>query len=572
LKTTGKKTKIKKISQRVSTGNWFMKKVFFILTLLVFITFSAFLVTSTEEEKDSKNISLFSSVFKLLKSDFVDTLDSDILIRRAIDGMVKSVDPHTVFFDEKETQERVKVWQGIVYSGIGARVTSRDSAIVITYPIEGFGAQQNDLRAGDTYIEIDSIPIKGKTMDSVIAMLRGAPETAVNVTVERPYVGIIRKKITRKQIVNQSIPFYTMLDTISGTGYIQVQQFLAGSDNQFIKAVKELKKNPGLGSIILDLRDNIGGLVEEAVNCVNVFIPKNTVVIHLHGKSTDYNNVTHNEPIDTLMPLVILTNSNTISAGEIFTGAMQDLDRAVIIGQKTFGKGFVQGTRFPGYGTNLYVTAARYYTPSGRCIQKRDYSKRYIDGKERIFPDTLKKMFYTHNGRKVYDIGGIEPDIKTEPQQTENPVINALDNAYLIFDYATYFRNTKVIKVPADKLVITDIGFNDFLRFVEKKQYSFTIAEEQKLKEFEALMKKDNTTDLFNKKYQSLYQQVVKQKREILIQNREPIKRALQKEIVTRYYYNTGMLQNSLTSDQEILKAKEILASPKTYNEILNRK
>ncbi len=550
-----------------------MKKYFFyILSITVLLSTSAFLITSAEEEKDSKNLSLFSSVFKMLKDQFVDTLDSDFLIRRAIDGMVKSVDPHTVFFDEKESAERGKVWQGIQYSGIGARVTNRDSSVVITSPLEGYGAQLNDLRAGDVYVKIDSMFVKGLPMDSVIARLRGNAETAVNVTVDRPYVGIVNKTITRKQIVTPSIAFYTMLDTATGVGYIQVQQFLSGSDHQFENAVKELKKNPRLKSIILDLRDNTGGLVEEAVNCVNVFVPKNTIVIHLHGKATDYNNVTHNEPIDTVMPLVILTNNNTISAGEIFTGAMQDLDRAVIIGQKTFGKGLVQGTRFPGYGTSLYVTAARYYTPSGRCIQKRDYSKRYINGQETIFSDTLKKVFYTRNGRKVYDIGGIEPDIKTEPQQGSTPVIDALNKAYLIFDYATYFRNTKTIKVPANKIEVTDIGFYDFIRFVEKKKYNFKIAEEDKLKEFEELMKKDNTSHIFSKKYKALYDQVINSKKDILIENKEAIKKALQREIVLRYYYNTGMMENTILTDPEILKAKEVLNNPKVYSETLHKK
>lgn len=550
-----------------------MKKYFiYILSLFLLISTSAFLITSSEEEKDTKNIALFSSVFKMLKEQFVDTLDSDILIRRAIDGMVKSVDPHTAFFDEKETAERGKVWQGIVYSGIGARVVYRDSAVVIAAPIEGYGAQLNDLRAGDVFVAIDSIPVKGKSMDSVISMLKGAAGTPVNIAVDRPYAGLINKQVTRKQIVNPSISFYTMLDTATGIGYIQVQQFLAGGDRKFEEVVKELKKNPKLKSIILDFRDNIGGLVEEAVNCVNVFVPKNTVVIHLHGKATDYNNVTHNEPIDTLMPLVILTNSNTISAGEIFTGAMQDLDRAVIIGQKTFGKGLVQGTRFPGYGTSLYVSAARYYTPSGRCIQKRDYSKRYVNGQETIFSDTLKKTFYTKNGRKVYDIGGIEPDIKTEPQQNSNPIVDALISSNLIFDYATYFRNNKTINASADKLVITDIDFNDFLQFVEKRKFNFKLAEEATLEEFEALMKKDNTTALFNKKYKALYDQILQSKKEILIQNKELIKKALQREIVTRYYYNSGMILNSLVTDPEILKAKEVLMNTKLYSEILNKK
>ncbi len=548
-----------------------MKKIFiYPLLFCVVLATSAFFIANSADEKDTKNLTLFSSVFKMLKTDFVDTLDSDILIRRAIDGMVKSVDPHTVFFDSLETRERENVWQGIIYSGIGARVGYKDSAVVITSTIEGFGAQQNDLRAGDIYVEVDGKSLKGKTLEETIKLLKGTPETVVNITVNRPYVGLIKKTITRKQIVSKSIPFYEMLDSI--TGYIQVQQFLRGSDTQFSEAVKELKKNPKLKSIILDFRDNIGGLVEEAVNCVNVFVPKNTIIIHLHGKSTDYNNVTHNEPLDTLIPLVILTNSNTISSGEIFTGAMQDLDRAVVIGQKTFGKGLVQGTRFPGFGTSLYVSAARYYTPSGRCIQKRDYSHRYINGKEELLSDSLKKVFYTRNGRKVFNIGGIEPDIKMEPIEKSVPVIEALNKASLIFDYVTYFRNTKEIKAPADKIIVTDIVFFDFLRYVKKRKYDFKIPEELKLKEFEELSQKNHTMDLFSKKHKALYTQIVDSKKEMLLQNKEQIKKVLQDEIVTRYYFNTGYLQNSLQTDQEVLNAQKFLADPHLYFETLNKK
>jgi carboxyl-terminal processing protease len=548
-----------------------MKKVvIYCLVFVAVLSASAFFIANTEEEKDAKNLNLFSSVFKLLKSDFVDTLDSDILIRRAIDNMVKSVDPHTVFFDEKETIERENTWQGIIYSGIGARVAPKDSSVIITYPIEGYGAQLNDLRAGDVYMEVDGQSLKGKSMDEAIKLLRGTAETPVNITVNRPYVGIVKKTIIRKQIISKSIGFHEMLDSV--TGYILVEQFLRGSDTQFLEAVKDLKKNPKLKSIVLDFRDNIGGLVEEAVNCVNIFVPKNTVILHLHGKATDYNNVTHNEPLDTLMPLVILTNSNTISSGEIFTGAMQDLDRAVIIGQKTFGKGLVQGTRFPGFGTSLYVTAARYYTPSGRCIQKRDYSHRYINGKEEVFSDSLKKIFYTKNGRKVFDIGGIEPDVKMEPVEKSTPVIDALNNSSLIFDYATYFRNTNEVKASAEKIIVTDIVFYGFMRYVEKRKYNFKIPEEDKLKEFEELSKKNHTLTLFDKKFKALYEQITASKKEMLLQNKELIKKALQKEIVLRYYSYTGFLQNNLPTDPEVVSARKILADPQQYRKILNKK
>ncbi len=548
-----------------------MKKVsIYSLIFFVVITSSAFFIANSDDEKDSKNLNLFSLVFKKLKSDFVDTLDSDILIRRAIDGMVKSVDPHTVFFDSLETIERGKVWQGINYSGIGAGVDYRDSAVVITYPIEGFGAQQNDLRAGDKYVEIDGQSLKGKSLDETIKLLRGAPETVVNITVNRPNVGLIKKTITRKEIVTKSVPFYEMLDSI--TGYIQVLQFFAGSDIQFTDAVKELKKNPKLKSIILDFRDNMGGLVEEAINCVNVFVPKNTIILHLHGKSTDYNNVTHNEPIDTLMPLVILTNSNTISSGEIFTGAMQDLDRAVIMGQKTFGKGLVQGTRFPGYGTSLYVSAARYYTPSGRCIQKRDYSKRYINGKEEIFSDNIKKVFLTRNGREVLDVGGIDPDIQRAPAEKAVPILDALRKANLIFDYATYFRNTKEIRAPAEKIIVTDVSFFIFVAYLEKRNFPFKTPEELKLKEFEDVSQNNHTMKLFEKKFKALQKQIDESKKEMLMQNKEEIKRALQLEIVQRYYYNTGFMKNSLQTDPDVIYARTFLAAPQLYSEMLNKK
>lgn len=548
-----------------------MKKILvYSFIFFIAITTTAFFIANADDEKDAKNISFFASVFKILKSDFVDSLDSDILIRRAVDGMVKSVDPHTVFFDSLETRERENVWAGINYAGIGARVNYKDSAVIITGLIEGYGAEENDLRPGDIYVEVDGGSVEGKSLEETLKLLRGTPETAVNITVNRPHVGLLQKIIIRKQIVTKSIPFYTMLDSV--TGYIQVQQFLRGSDIQFAEAVTNLKKNLKLRSIILDLRDNIGGLVEEAVNCVNVFVPKNTVILHVKGKAADYNNVTHNEPIDTLMPLIILTNSNTISSGEIFTGAMQDLDRAVIIGQKTFGKGLVQGTRFPGNGTSLYLSAARYYTPSGRCIQKRDYSNRYINGKEKIFSDSLKKVFYTRNGRKVFDIGGIEPDIKTAPPQKPAPLVEALKNASLIFDYATYFRNTKEISVPAEKIIITDVGFFTFMGYIEKRKYPFKVPEELKLMEFEEISKQNNTTALFEKKYKALYKQIEDSKREMLLQNKEQIKKALQDEIVSRYYYHTGFMENSLQADPDVVCARNFLATPDLYFQMLNKK
>ena len=548
-----------------------MKKILtYSLIFFIAITTTAFFIANADDEKDAKNISFFASVFKVLKSDFVDSLDSDILIRRAIDGMVKSVDPHTVFFDSLETRERENAWQGINYAGIGARVNYKDSAVIITGLIEGYGAQENDLRPGDICVEVDGGSVEGKSLDETLKLLRGTPETTVNITVNRPHVGLVQKTIIRKQIVTKSIPFYTMLDSV--TGYIQVQQFLRGSDIQFAEAVTSLKKNLKLRSIILDLRDNIGGLVEEAVNCLNVFVPKNTIILHVKGKAADYNNVTHNEPIDTLMPLIILTNSNTISSGEIFTGAMQDLDRAVIIGQKTFGKGLVQGTRFPGNGTSLYLSAARYYTPSGRCIQKRDYSNRYINGKEKIFSDSLKKVFYTRNGRKVFDIGGIEPDIKTEPPQKPSPLLEALKNASLIFDYATYFRNTKEINAPAENIIITDVSFFTFMGYIEKRKYPFKVPEELKLMEFEEISKQNNTTALFEKKYKALYKQIEDSKREMLLQNKEQIKKALQDEIVSRYYYHTGFMENSLQADPEVVYARNFLATPELYFQMLNKK
>lgn len=548
-----------------------MKKyVFYSALFFIVLTGMAFFISNADEEKVSKKLNLFSSVFKILRAEFVDTLDSEILIRRAIDGMVKSVDPHTVFFDSIETIERENVWRGINYSGIGARVFYKDSSVIILSPIEGYGAQLNDLRAGDIYINVDGQSLKWKSLDSTVKLLRGPPETIVNIVVERPYVGIIQKKIVRKQIITKSVPYYAMIDSV--TGYIQVQQFLRGASIQFLDAVADLKKNTKLSSIIIDLRDNIGGLVEEAVNCLNVFVPKNTLILNVKGKATDYNNITLNDPLDTLMPLVILTNKNTVSAGEIFTGSMQDLDRAVVIGQKTFGKGLVQGTRFPGYGTSLYLTAARYFTPSGRCIQKRDYSQKYINGKESMFPDSLKKVFYTRNGRKVYDIGGVEPDIKLEPIQESAPILVALKKGSLIFDFATYYRNTKEIIGSADKFIVTDNVFREFLCFVEKRKAAFKFPEELKLIEFEELSKNNNTISLFDKKYKSLYRHILQSKNQMFIQNKDEIKKALKDEILGRYYNNTGQMQYKIQTDLEVIHAQKILSNIKSYFLVLGKK
>lgn len=509
---------------------------------------------------------LFRNVFRAVNEHYVDSLDPARLSRVAIDAMMRSLDPYSVYFDEYETNEREKTWRGQLYAGIGAGVMPRDSMVMITEPYEGYGADLNDLRTGDIIHSINGEAMEGKSFEEVLKKLRGEPDTEVEVTVSRPSVGKITKKITRRQIFTKSILFHHVLN--DSTGYINLSQFLRESDSQFAGIVNELKVR-GAKRLVIDLRDNIGGLVQEAVNCLSLFLPKGTLVCRLKGKhpATNYDYITSGEPIDTVIPIVILANQVTVSSGEIFAGAMQDLDRAVILGQRTFGKGFVQGTRYPGSNTSIYITAARYYTPSGRCIQEFDYSQ-----KDAVkLPDSLKTTFKTRTGRPVNSLGGIEPDVKLAVLNKHELVTSVLNSGFMM-DFVTRYRNTHDLSIDPSSFSLPEEISAAFIRELMSPAHldQFVISAEKDLESLEQKLKKDNMHQALKGSLSKLKKNLRDEKIKAMKAHRKELETGLEKELVKRYLKRSGLFVHSLHHDPEILSGIRILKDAQQYRSLLN--
>lgn len=547
-----------------------MKRLSLILVLsLLFLQFRP-AGEDPSEAVIKHNAALFEAILKSVNEHYVDSLDPSKLTRVAIDAMMHSLDPYSVYFDENETRDREKTWRGQLYAGIGAGVMPVDSSVVITEPYEGYGADLAGFRPGDVISAVDGRSVRGLAFEEVLRLLRGEPETPVQVTVDRPFSGKFTANITRKQIFTKSILFHTL--TEDSLGYINVSQFLRGADTRFREIIQDLNRR-GCKGYILDLRDNIGGLVQEAVNCLSCFLPEGTKVCSLKSKNAaaNYDYITDQESVDIHAPVVILTNGVTVSSGEIFAGALQDLDRAVIIGQRTFGKGFVQGTRYPGFNTSIYLTAARYQTPSGRNIQELDYSSKYSEYKVKVLPDSLKKQYKTKNGRPVFSKGGIEPDIKTESNR-KHELVNAILASGFLSDYATKYRNTTVLKT-GNEFRLDELSGNYFLKSLMKEDVlkMFIISSEKQINELETKLKQDNiknTSSVLSR----LKAKIREEKSRIIQENKAEILSGLEKEIIRRYNNRSGVFKKSLTTDHEILLARELLKDLKKYEEILSRK
>ena len=547
-----------------------MKKTIFwgvCICILSFLT--ALVIESDHKKKVAEQLDLFQSVFHLLDENYVDEIDPEKLIRVSIDAMLKSTDPYTAFYNETESRERNKSWKGILYAGIGASVVMRDSNMIISEPYAGYGAWQNDLRAGDQLMEVEGKSVKGKKLDEIIKLLRGEAETSVHIKIKRGDKGLFEKSIIRKEIHVKTVPYFGMID--SSVGYIKMDQFLENTSMDFKEAFQDLKKNHNCTSLVIDLRSNNGGLVDEAVKILGLFLPENTLICTLKGRQSaeakQYK--THTQPLDTVMPLVILTSEKSISAAEIFAGCMQDLDRAVIMGQKTYGKGFVQGTRFPGYGSSLYVTAARYHTPSGRCVQQLDYSK-LSEGKVFSYADSVKEKFFTKNHRPVYNKGGIEPDTILKNNLTDE-VIQSLMQSYFIFDFANAYRNSHASIASVKTFQLDEKNYNLFIQSLEKKDYQFETRADKHLKELEKnLSIGESEKDFFKKDFKHFKSDLRSFKKKKILENSGKIKDLLAQEIIRRYNTAIGVYEYSLLKDQEIISAAKLLLQMNAYRKILH--
>ncbi|MCZ2442645.1 MAG: S41 family peptidase [Flavobacteriales bacterium] len=515
----------------------------------------------------SKNLEIFSTLFKELDIYYVDEINPGDLTKTGIDAMLESLDPYTNYIPESEMEDHRLSTTG-QYGGIGAAVSKRNEYVVISEPYEGYPAQKSGLMAGDKIVEVNGQSVKGKSTDDVVKLLRGAPNSTVQISVLRE-AKKIDFNVLREEVKIKNVPYYGVLD--NNIGYIKLKGFTNNAGNDVKDALNALKQNNKLDGVILDLRGNPGGLLREAINVVNVFVERNQLVVSTKGKVDEWNKSykTLNMPVDRDMPLVILVNRGSASASEIVSGTIQDLDRGIIIGQRTFGKGLVQSTRPLVYNTQLKVTTSKYYIPSGRCIQALDYSKRNPDGSVGTIADSLRNAFKTKIGRVVYDGGGVYPDIQLKSRKYSN-VLRTLLAKYLIFDFATQYRSAHPNISTAREFKLTDQEYEGFLSFLKGKNYEYTTESEKLLEEFKAISEKEKYFDSIQQEYNALLEKKKQTKSNDVIKFKDEIKEFLIDEIVSRYYYQQGRIEASLMVDQEVREAISVLRDTKRYNEILS--
>jgi len=536
-----------------------------ILALAVTFTFAV-----DKDEKNfemSKGLDLYYSVLRELNMFYVDTIQPEKLIKSSIDEMLTGLDPYTTYIPETDMNDFKFATTG-EYGGIGALIAQRDDYVIISDPYEGNPAQKSGLKAGDKLINANGEDLKGKAVSDVSDILKGTPGTELHLKVER--YGVKKPldiTIERSKIVISPVPVYQMLNDT--TGYIRLTSFTDKASKAMLEALLTLK-NEGAESLILDLRSNPGGILGEANKIVNMFVPKGQTVVYTKGKVSQWDKVykATQEPVDTLMPLAILVNSESASASEIVAGALQDIDRAVILGRRTFGKGLVQTTRALGYNSQLKLTTAKYYIPSGRCIQALDYSHRNEDGSVGKIPDSLISVFYTKGGREVKDGGGVMPDLELEYSKPGN-ITYALIRDYAVFDFATQYYAAHSNISSIDDFNFTDADYEDFKSFIAEKEFTYETNSEDALKALKAMAELESYDDLIADEVASLEEKLKHDVSKDLDVFKPEITELLRMEIAKRYFYQKGGYLEALKDDKWVTQAVKLVQSPEEYNGIL---
>ncbi len=542
--------------------NW--KKIW-IITIIVAVVGVGF-YSFTQDEKNfevAKNLDIYHTLFRELNMFYVDEVNPNKLVKTSIDEMLQSLDPYTNFISEDQMEDFRFMTTG-EYAGIGALISKQNDKIIIAEPYEGFPAQKFGLKAGDILLEVEGKQTSNMDTEDVSNLLKGPAKKPVKIKAQRPgdkkpfEVEVIREKISIA-----AVPYYGMID--NKTAYIRLSNFTAECSKEVKDAFLELKKNKP-ESLILDLRSNPGGLLLEAVKIVNMFVPKGEEIVSTRGKVKQWDKTytATESPLDTVINIAVLTNSNSASASEIVAGAIQDLDRGIVVGTRTFGKGLVQTTRDLSYNTKLKVTTAKYYIPSGRCIQALDYTHRNEDGSVGNVPDSLISEFTTKKGRKVYDGGGVVPDVKIEPDQLSNLSI-ALITRYLIFDFATQFSNKNESIASPEEFKITDDIYSQFTAFVKENKFEYESESKEILEELVKSAKEEKYFGLAETEFEALKTKLEPNLDKDINQFSEEIKELLEDEIVSRYYYQKGAIRAAINDDKGILKAIETLNSSAAY-------
>ena len=531
-------------------------------------------ITAQKEDKYfkiNKNLTVFNSILRELSAYYVDTLNYDKVVQTGINSMLSSLDPYTVYMPE-EMNDDLKMMTTGEYAGIGALIMQKDGNVVISEPYEGMPAQNNDLRAGDIILEVDGVSTKEKTTSQVSEMLKGKNGTEIVMKIDRwNEKKPITKKFLRENIQFNPISYHTVLE--NGTGYLMLNDFTDKAASEFKTAVAEMEKKNQIKSLIIDVRNNPGGIVDEAVKIMGYFVPKGTPIVSTKGRSRESDR-TYRTPTDPIFPdmkVAVLVNRASASASEILAGAVQDLDRGIVVGERTFGKGLVQNIRPVSYGGHVKVTIAKYYTPSGRCVQALDYSHRNEDGSVGRIPDSLTTAFNTTNGRIVRDGGGVLPDTVTTDSRKLNIAYYILvQNHY--FDYATrYAQKNKKISTP-DKFKLTDAEYNDFVRYLlEEKKFSYTTQTESYYKQLLEVAGYEGFDETAKQEFDALKAKLIPDVEQNLLDNRKEIEEMLTVEILQRYYFQKGQVQFMLKDDVDMKVATEFLQNTEKYNKVLGK-
>lgn len=551
---------MKKLTQRI---------IALVILLIAVAPFTGIKAQQSQEFEISKNLDIFVTLYKELNTNYVDDINASELMQTGIDAMLDDLDPYTVYIPEAEIEDYRFMTTG-EYGGIGSLIHQQDGKVVISEPYENSPAQKAGLRAGDRILKINDKTTDGKSVDEVSSILKGQPGTPLKLEIERtgndkPLIF----NITREKIVLDAVPYYGMLN--DQIGYIKLTSFTQTASAEVKKALLSLKQNSALKGLVLDLRDNGGGLLTEAVNIVNLFVNKGELVVSTKGKQMDKNKTyrTTLDPVDANIPLVVMVNGASASASEIVSGALQDLDRAVILGRNTYGKGLVQNIFPLTYNTQVKITVAKYYIPSGRCIQAIDYAHKDGNGLAGHIPDSLITAYKTQHGRTVYDGKGIAPDIDLDTTRFSAIAYN-LFAKYLIFDFATKFASDNPQISPAAKFEITDDIYNDFKKFVSQKGFEFTTAADKNLADLKTSAEAEGCWEDIKSDFDNLKAKIEKHKAEDIDNNRNEISQLLKLEIVSRYYYQKGRIESSLSIDKDLLQSIKVINDQPTYTAILD--